>query len=220
MPASGYSNASKRETLYELLHKAVATQDDDLVMGLVEEVLDRPSEDRERYARIACAGDDPLFQKVWHYVTWDERMKGFLLDPVCRLPVDEPTLEAGQILDHRFRIVRKVAAGGMGVVYEAWDLKLDRRIAIKCAKVGFHTRLSPEVRHASEINHPNVCKTWDIHTASSASGDFDFLTMEFIEGQTLAERLREGPLPDRSARHRQSTLRRRGGSSSAAGNSR
>ncbi len=175
-------------------------QDDELVMSLVEKVLDQPAEDRERYARVVCDGDDTLFEEVWRYVTWDERMKGFLLEPVCRLPADEPALEPGEILEHRFRIIRRVAAGGMGVVYEAWDQKLDRRIAIKCAKAGFHARLSPEVRHASDINHPNVCKTWDIHTASAASGDFDFLTMEFIEGETLAERLREGALPDKEAR--------------------
>ena len=88
----------------------------------------------------------------------------------------------------------------MGVVYEAWDEKLGRRIAVKCARPGFDARLSPETRHASEINHPNICKTWEIHTASGPKGDFDFLTMEFIEGETLTDRLHAGPLPMKEAR--------------------
>ena len=178
-----------------------AVGDDDLVIGLVERVLEEsPTEEREQFAREACGGDPVLFDKVWRYVQWDSRMKGFLLDPLHRLVSDEILLVPGQVLENRFRIVRKVAAGGMGVVFEAFDEKLERRIAIKCAKTGFGARLPPEVRLASEINHRNVCKIWEIHTASGLHGDFDFLTMEFIEGQTLAERLRAGPIPKKEIR--------------------
>jgi len=108
----------------------------------------------------------------------------------------EHPLEAGQILQNRFHIVREVGHGGMGVVYEAVDAKVDhRRVAIKCARAGFRERLSPEVRHASEISHPNVCKTYDVHTADTGRGEIDFITMEFIDGQTLGDRLGEGPVP-------------------------
>jgi eukaryotic-like serine/threonine-protein kinase len=175
-----------------------AETDDDLVMGLVEQALSQPLNDREPYLRNACAGDASLFETVWAYVNWDERMRDFLLEPLLAAP-EEPMLEPGRVLEDRFRIVREVGGGGMGVVYEAWDEKLGRRIAVKCARTGFHNRLSPEVRHASEINHPNICKTWEIHTASGPQGDFDFLTMEFIEGKTLAETLRDGPLPKKEA---------------------
>src|SRR5262249_44494262 len=67
-------------------------------------------------------------------------------------------------------------------------------------KSGFHKRLPPEVRNASEISHPNVCKIFEIHTASTDHGEIDFLTMEFLEGPTLAERLFEGRLPGEEAR--------------------
>jgi len=70
----------------------------------------------------------------------------------------------------------------MGIVYEAFDEKLERRIALKCAKSGFHKRLPPEVRHASDISHPNVCRIFEIHTANTARGEVEFLTMEFLEG--------------------------------------
>src|SRR6478672_3918881 len=132
-------------------------QDDDLVMSLVKLALARPSHDREPFLRSTCDDDSDLFEQVWTYVQWEERMNGFLLDPVW----SEHHFEPGEVLDGRFRIVREVAQGGMGIVYEAWDDKLERRIAIKCAKTGFSKRLPPEVRNASEISHPNVCKIFD-----------------------------------------------------------
>jgi tetratricopeptide (TPR) repeat protein len=172
----------------------VKPQDDDLVMGLVEAAMARSPEEREAYLQSACANNSELFAEVWKYVQWEERMKGFLLDPVCAPPGTEEPFEIGEVLDGRFRIVREVARGGMGVVYEAIDQKLDRRIAIKAAKANFRKRLPPEVRNATEISHPNVCKTFEIHTASTKEGEIDFLTMEFLEGETLDRRLRRGPL--------------------------
>jgi serine/threonine protein kinase/Flp pilus assembly protein TadD len=176
------------------------TQDDESIMGLVEQALARSPNEREAYVRSACAADPELFNRVWHYVQWEQRMNGFLLDPLYPSASDEYLFDSGEILEGRFRIVRKVAEGGMGVVYEAVDEKLERRIALKCGKLGFRKRLPPEVRNATEISHPNVCKIFEIHTASTRNGEIDFLTMEFLEGETLAERLRGGPLPEAEAR--------------------
>ena len=175
-------------------------QDDDLVMSLVEMALARLPDDREAYLQSACAGDSELFGQVWNYVESEQRMKGFLSDPLFPRALFEHPFEPGELLDGRFRIVREVAQGGMGVVYEAVDEKLERRIALKCAKIGFRKRLPPEVRNASEISHPNVCKIFEIHTASTQQGEIDFLTMEFLDGATLAERLSGGPLPPEEAR--------------------
>jgi serine/threonine protein kinase len=175
-------------------------QDDDLLMSLVDLALARSPDEREAYLRTACAGDSELFSQVWDYVQWEQRMNGFLLEPLHPPASDEHPFEPGELLEDRFRIVREVAQGGMGIVYEAVDEKLDRRIAIKCAKTGFRKRLPPEVRNAREISHPNVCKIFEIHTASTRSGEIDFLTMEFLDGVTLAERLRGGPLPKEEAR--------------------
>jgi serine/threonine protein kinase/Flp pilus assembly protein TadD len=175
-------------------------QDDDFIMNLIELALARPCEEREDYLRGACAGDTELLAKVRSYVQWEERMNGFLLDPLFPPALDGRPFEPGQLLDNRFGIIREVAEGGMGVVYEAMDEKLERRIAIKCAKAGFRKRLPPEVRNASEISHPNVCKIFEIHTTSTDRGEVEFLTMEFLEGETLAERLRRGPLANPEAR--------------------
>ncbi len=176
------------------------TQADELVMSLVELALTRPEGEREVYLRGACGNNSELFSKAWHYVEWENKMKGFLLEPLHPSAEYDHPFEPGQILINRFRIVREVAHGGMGVVYDAMDQKLDRRVAIKCAKSGFRKQLPPEVRHAREISHPNVCKIFEIHTASTSRGEIDFISMEFLEGETLAERLGRAPLRKAEAR--------------------
>jgi serine/threonine protein kinase len=145
-------------------------QDDDLVMSLVELAMARPLNEREAYLHSACSGNADLFDRVRSYVESEQRMQGFLLEPFLAATQPEHPFEPGEVLDSRFRIVREVAQGGMGIVYEAVDEKLERRIAVKCAKVGFSKRLPPEVRHASEISHPNVCKIFEIHTVPTAHG--------------------------------------------------
>ncbi|MEO8373426.1 MAG: tetratricopeptide repeat protein, partial [Candidatus Solibacter sp.] len=176
-------------------------QDDDLVMNLVELALARPADERELYVRDACGGDSDLFEQVWRYVQWEERMNGFLLEPFYPASSgEEHPFEPGALLDERFRIIREVAQGGMGIVYEATDEKLDRRIALKCAKAGFRNRLPPEVRNATAISHPNVCRIFEIHTADTSQGSVDFLTMEFLDGETLADRILRAPLSEKEAR--------------------
>jgi len=174
--------------------------DDDRVMSLVERALAAPADQRRACVETSCAGDTELLDEVWDYVQWELRMGGFLSDPLLRLIPPSFEFEPGRLLENRFRVVRRVAQGGMGVVYEAHDEKLERTIALKCARPGFHNRLPPEVRLASEISHPNVCKIFEIHTASTPEGEFDFLTMEFLDGGSLADRLRAGPLPPHEAR--------------------
>jgi eukaryotic-like serine/threonine-protein kinase len=174
-------------------------QDDDLVMNLVELAMSQPTDTQETYVRTACAGDTELFSQVWEYVRWNNQMQDFLLEPLFPA-LRQHRFQPGDLLVDRFRIVREVAQGGMGIVYEARDERLGRRIALKCAKSGFRKRLPPEARHASEISHPNVCKIFEIHTASTASGEIDFLTMEFLEGETLAARLNRGQLQEAEAR--------------------
>ena len=108
---------------------------------------------------------------------------------------------AGSLFADRFRLVREIGAGGMGVVYEARDEKLDRRVALKCAKPGHRNLLPPEVRAAREVSHFNVCKVHDIHLMPTPAGDMEFLSMEFIEGETLSGRIRRAwPLPAAEAK--------------------
>jgi Flp pilus assembly protein TadD len=169
-------------------------------MSLVKLALALPSEERASYLDNACAGNPQLLDQVQNYVQAEERMKGFLLEPLYTPPtLPEYRFQPDELLDGRFRIVREVAKGGMGVVYEAVDEKLSRRIALKSARAGYHQRLPPEVRHASDVGHPNVCKIFEIHSTSTPAGRIEFITMEFLDGETLAQRLRRGPLPEAEA---------------------
>src|SRR5262249_10096927 len=142
------------------------TQNDELIMTVVEQALSYPPDQREAYARKACGDDSELFDEVRNCIQWENRMGGFLRAPLFSVAEDDHPFEPQQLLIHRFRIVREIARGGMGIVYEAFDERLKRRVAIKCAKTGLGNQLPPEVRNAREISHPNVCKIFEIHTAS------------------------------------------------------
>src|SRR5258706_3486485 len=94
-------------------------------------------------------------------------------------------------------IARFVAQGGMGEVYEADDLELNERVALKVVKAEFeagdeaHERFRREVQLARRVTHPNVCRLYDLVRATTKGfREVTFLTMEFLPGETLAERLR------------------------------
>jgi len=166
------------------------------VMGLARETLRTPSAQREGFLRAACHQDQDLYSEVSEIVEWEERMGDFMREPLVGLidleELDRP-FRPDQLVADRFEIIREVGDGGMGVVYEAYDRKRQQRIAIKCAKLGYE-RLSPELRGALKVRHPNVCLVNEIHTAATDLGKLDFLTMEFLDGETLLSRLSRGKL--------------------------
>ena len=112
----------------------------------------------------------------------------------------EADLRLSSVLAGTVTILLFGAAVNMGFVYEAFDKKRNQRIAIKAAKPGYYRLLSPELQGALRVRHPNVCLVNEIHTTETAHGEIDFLTMELLDGETLAARLEtEGKLPDNEA---------------------
>ncbi len=108
----------------------------------------------------------------------------------------------GALVSGRYRILRFIAAGGMGEVYEADDLELDVRVALKTLREevtrsdGALDRFRREVALARKVTHPNVCRIFDVgrHRDGDAPA-VTFLTMELLPGETLAAHLRrEGPM--------------------------
>jgi eukaryotic-like serine/threonine-protein kinase len=96
-----------------------------------------------------------------------------------------------------YEIQSPLGAGGMGEVYRAKDTRLDRTVAIKIlpthlsADPEFKQRFEREARSISSLNHPHICHLYDVGSQDGT----DFLVMEFLDGETLAERLRRGAMP-------------------------
>ena len=113
-----------------------------------------------------------------------------------------PTLAPGDRLGP-YEVGGALGAGGMGEVYRATDTRLDRTVAVKVLTA--HVADSPEQRERFErearavaaINHPNICTLFDVgrERPSSSGPPMDFIVMEFLDGETVAQRLERGPVP-------------------------
>jgi tetratricopeptide (TPR) repeat protein/predicted Ser/Thr protein kinase len=86
-----------------------------------------------------------------------------------------------------YQIKEKLGEGGMGAVFLAVDTRLGRAVAVKTMHEQFSARFEREARAISSLNHPNICTLYDIGP--------DYLVMELVEGETMAVRLKRGPLP-------------------------
>ncbi|MGA7968992.1 MAG: protein kinase [Terriglobales bacterium] len=162
------------------------------LMELVAAALQQPAELRETYLCNICGDNPELLQEATDLLRGEEEMGSFLLHPAIAFQEYPRPFQPGQTVLERFEITREIGEGGMGIVYEAFDRRVHRRIAIKAAKPGFQTRLSPEIESALEVTHPNICRVHEIHTTQTDRGDVDFLTMEFLDGGTLSSYLANG----------------------------
>ena len=162
------------------------TERDQRLMQLVSAALQKPAAQRDSFLRRACPDDPELLTEATDVVKGEEKMGSFLRHPAIAFKDSPPAFQLGEVVADRFEITRLIGEGGMGVVYEAFDRKLNRRIAIKSAKPGFQPRLSPEIKGALAVSHSNICRVNEIHTTHTQQGDVDFLTMELLEGETLS----------------------------------
>ena len=116
-------------------------------------------------------------------------------------PPDRTAIEAGTLIADRYRVIRFIARGGMGEVYEAEDLELHGRVALKTIRpeIGERPkvidRFKREIQLARKVTHPNVCRVFDIGRHRLGDRDIYFVTMELLEGSTLRDTIiRRGPL--------------------------
>ena len=148
---------------------------------------------------------------VWTASTPASKLAPMVARDADTLPVGQaaavgaPVLAAGTVLAGRFRIVRLIARGGMGAVYVARDLELDVDLALKTVRAEIAgdpaalARFKREVQLARAVTDPAVCRTFDLWQHGGGDAAVAFMTMELIGGETLAARLRRGPVGARDA---------------------
>jgi tetratricopeptide (TPR) repeat protein len=180
------------------------------IKELFEAALERPEQERAMYLADACSGDASLRLEVESLLSGHHHAGDFLRVPAFQqhgalLAQNPPasTFAAGEVVSGRFRVVRFIGRGGMGEVYEARDLELGVRVALKTIRPQVSSnpqmlrRFKQEIQLARRVTHPNVCRIFDLERHVRADGaEVSFLTMEMLEGETLAQRLqRLGRIP-------------------------
>jgi eukaryotic-like serine/threonine-protein kinase len=178
---------------------------------LYHAALETPEPERGQFIAEVCGDDNELREELAALVRANDEQTGLDDSPIISLkdlfPTETRPFSADELILGRFKIVRHLGAGGMGDVYEAMDLELGR-IALKTIRADIAhspdmlSRFKKEVQLARKISGPHVCR---IHELFVIAGDANgppsaLLTMEFLDGITLADKLREsGPFPWREA---------------------
>ncbi len=171
----------------------MATQKDNwaAVKALFESALEQDPSRRSSFVKEQSS-DASIRAEVERLLAEHNEAGTFLSKPAVGTLAFEPEalsrkLAEGTLLAERFRIVQFIAAGGMGEVYQAVDTRLGRTVAIKIVAESFGQRFETEARTIASLNHPNICALHDIGP--------NYLVMEYLEGETLAGRIKQGPLP-------------------------
>ena len=181
------------------------------VKDILQILLESPVGQRTRLARQACGDDEGLLAEVESLLAAHEHAGHFAERPALQLlaeaddsrpaPSPGPLLQPGDRLGP-YEIQACLGIGGMGEVYKANDARLQRVVAIKilrnqAAEPQHREQFEREARVIAKLGHPQICVLHDI----GSEGPLAYLVMEYLDGETLAERLARGVMPFDEAIH-------------------
>ncbi len=172
------------------------------VKQIYNSVLEREPDKRDGFLEEACGGDDSVRNEVEVLLAREGEAECFMKSPA--MEVAAQVLAKGQrkasvdsLIGHsvgHYRLIEKIGEGGMGVVYRALDIRLDRHVAIKSLPDVFAedpsrlARFEGEAKLLAILNHANIASVYDLEEYDGQQ----FLVLELVEGETLAERLKKG----------------------------
>jgi Tol biopolymer transport system component/predicted Ser/Thr protein kinase len=162
-------------------------------------------DERAQFLDERCGDDKELRREVENLLESDAEARSFIESPLIKQVANAfagavSPLKSGARIAH-YEILKPLGAGGMGEVYLAEDEKLDRRVALKLLPSAFsandeaNRRLLREARAAAMLDHPNICQIYEIGESDGQR----FIVMQFVEGETLAERMKRELLSVREA---------------------
>ena len=169
------------------------------VEQLYHSTLEKEASEREAFLAGACAGDEALRLEVVSLLAHQDQADDFIESPALDVAAkllaqgQDATLP-GQIIN-QYKVIAPLGSGGMGEVYLAEDLRLERRVALKFLPILLTQnkehlrRFEQEARAVAALSHPNVCM---IHEVVETGAGRHCIVMEYVDGVTLRERIAEG----------------------------
>jgi serine/threonine-protein kinase len=179
---------------------------------LYHAALEHGPDAREAFLDEACAGDEDLRREVTGLLAYDVPGDSFIQSPAIEIaarawaagPLIEVSTNAmGSLIVGSqigaYKLIEPLGRGGMGEVHLALDTRLGRKVAVKLLPAAFTTdadrvqRFVREARAASALNHPNIITIHEVGKTETESGSLRYIVTEYVEGETLRQRLRDAP---------------------------
>jgi serine/threonine protein kinase len=170
------------------------------ISRLYDAAIELAETERPSFLDQACGEDAELRREVESLLGYDQRARQFMDRSALQITAEKLAAEPVSLLGRKlgpYQIQVLLGSGGMGEVYRARDTRLNRTVAIKVLprhlleKSDLRQRFEREARAIASLDHPHICALYDV----GHEGATEFLVMQYLDGETLSQRLKKGPLP-------------------------